>query len=76
MTMPGKLKPDEIGYCDCAHCGRLLVGETTAKHVRALYDEWPKDMSPPVFVRVGGKYGRPLCESCGKLVAKKQGERQ
>lgn len=69
--MPGKLNPDEIRYCNCAHCQRLLVGETTAKHVMALYDEWPKDMSPPVFIRVGGKFGRPLCESCGQVEAKK-----
>ena len=71
--MPGTLHPDDIRYCDCAHCGRLLVGETTAKHVNALCDQWPKDLAPPVFVRVGGtKWGRPLCESCGQLEAKKQ----
>jgi hypothetical protein len=71
--MPGKLRPDDICYVNCAHCTRLLVGETTANHVNALYDQWPKDLAPPVFVRVGGtRFGRPLCESCGQLEARKQ----
>jgi len=64
------LDPESIGYCHCRHCDRLLVGESTAKHVMALYDEWPRDMAPPVYVRIGGRYGIPLCESCGRKVAK------
>lgn len=63
-----KIDPDSIGYCECAHCGRLLVGEKTAKHVWAVYDEWPKDMAEPVHVRTPA--GRPLCESCGRFVSK------
>ena len=68
--MPGEIDPDSILYCNCSHCGRLLVGESTARHVRAMSGEWPIGMSPPVHIRIGGKYGRPLCEACGRLAAK------
>ena len=63
-----KIDPDSIGHCNCAHCGLLLVGEKTAKHVWAVYDQWPADMAPPVAVRTPA--GKPLCESCGKFVKK------
>lgn len=59
-----RIDPDSIGYCECAHCGKLLVGEKTAKHVRAVYEEWPGDMAPPVAVRTPA--GRPLCEEIGR----------
>lgn len=68
--MSVKLDPESITYCNCAQCGCLLTGEKTARHVWAMTDEWPVGMAPPVYVRVGGRFGRPLCEAHGKHLKK------
>lgn len=62
--MPGTLKPDEIGYVNCAKCEVQLTGERSTILVRKHLDEWPGDLPPPVHIRING---RPYCENCGRI---------
>jgi hypothetical protein len=57
-------RAEDVCYVNCACCHKTLVGERSEKEVWATNDTWPKGLPEPVAVRVGGRYGRPLCADC------------
>jgi hypothetical protein len=61
------MSPDDVKLCDCADCGRVMLGESMGLWATTLSAtqraRWP--------VLVGGRVrGRPYCHSClaGKRV--------
>lgn len=53
--------PESIRYCDCAVCGRELLGESL-ENVQLAMSHFGPDHLPG---RVAGRvWGRPLCHAC------------
>lgn len=51
--------PDDVFVCNCAHCGRLLIGEKSAQW-RRKHRNHPE--CPPLVK--GHIQGRPWCGAC------------
>lgn len=59
--MMAAYRSDDVCYCNCAGCHKMLVGERSEREIWATESSWPKGLPEPVAVRVGG---RPLCADC------------
>lgn len=67
-TKPFEAIPnDDLGYCNCADCGRVLLGELTAERLRRGAPAEPVRLPPKIAGRVfHSKAGRlaPYCAKC------------
>ena len=55
------LSGEELRFCNCAQCGKLLLGDRYKDWYKSLTRDERREHEPPVDARIGG---RPYCHEC------------